>query len=384
MSAVYIVDAKRTPIGRFGGGLKNLSAVDLAVEVSRSILPGELAAHVDQMILGQVLQAGCGMNVARQAALKAGIPQSVPSFVVNMVCGSGLKSVSLGAQTIASGEADLVIAGGTESMSQAPHYHRDARWGTKLGNASLDDAIFADGLTDPLLKIGMGETAERLADRYSISRIEQDAFAAQSQARVAAARDAFRREMISITTKQGVIAEDEHPRADTTVEKLAGLKPAFRVQGTVTAGNASGINDGAALVLLASEAAVKRHRLVPRARWVASAAHGCDPAEMGIGPVGAVRKLLAQTGKTITDVDAIEINEAFAVQALACARELEVPQERLNPRGGAIALGHPVGASGARVLVTLLHYLEDTRQHRGIATLCIGGGMGIAAMIERL
>lgn len=384
MNVVYIVDAKRTPIGRFGGGLKHLSAVDLAVELSRSILPGELAAHVDQMILGQVLQAGCGMNVARQAALKAGIPQSVPSFVVNMVCGSGLKSVSLGAQAIASGEANLVIAGGSESMSKAPHYHRDARWGTKLGNASLDDAIFADGLTDPVLKIAMGETAERLADRYSISRIEQDAFAAQSQARAAAACNAFRREMISITTKQAVIADDEHPRADTTAEKLAALKPAFRGQGTVTAGNASGINDGAALVLLASEAAVNRHQLVPRARWVASAAHGCDPAEMGIGPVGAVRKLLAQTRKTITDVDAIEINEAFAVQALACARELEVPQEKLNPRGGAIALGHPVGASGARVLVTLLHYLEDTRQHRGIATLCIGGGMGIAGMIERV
>lgn len=384
MSAVYIVDAKRTPIGRFGGGLRNLSAVDLAVAVSRSILPGELAAHVDQMILGQVLQAGCGMNVARQVALKVGIPQPVPSFVVNMVCGSGLKSVGLAAQSIASGEADLVVAGGTESMSQAPHYHRDARWGTKLGNASLDDAIFADGLTDPLLKIGMGETAERLADRYSISRIEQDAFAAQSQARAAAARDAFRRETVAITTKQGIITDDEHPRADTTVEKLSALKPEFRANGTVTAGNASGINDGAALVLLASEAAVKRHQLVPRARWVASAAQGCDPAEMGIGPVGAVRKLLAQTGKTLSDVNAVEINEAFAVQALACARELEVPMEKLNPRGGAIALGHPVGASGARVLVTLIHHLEDTQQHRGIATLCIGGGMGIAAMIERV
>ena len=383
MSTVYIIEAKRTPIGRFGGGLKSLSAVDLTVATGGALLSEGLGQHVDQIILGQVLQAGCGMNIARQAALRMGLPLHAPAFVVNMVCGSGLKAIALGAQAIASGEADLVIAGGAESMSQAPHYHREARWGTKLGNASLEDAIFADGLTDPLLKIGMGETAERLADRFSISRAEQDAFAAQSQARAAEAKESFRREIVSITTKQGIVADDEHPRGDTTVEKLSALKPAFRSNGTVTAGNASGINDGAALVLLASEAAVKRHQLVPRARWVASAAQGCDPAEMGIGPVDAVRKLLSQTGIAISEVDAVELNEAFAVQALACARELELPMEKLNPRGGAIALVHAVGASGARVLVTLLHYLEDARQQRGIATLCIGGGMGIAAMIER-
>jgi acetyl-CoA C-acetyltransferase len=323
------------------------------------------------------------MNIARQTALRMGLPQSVPAYVVNMVCGSGLKAIALAADAIRAGEADLVLAGGAESMSQAPHYQRDVRWGSKLGNVTLEDAIFADGLTDPLLKIGMGETAERIAESHGISRAEQDAFAQRSQSLAAAAREAFRREIVPITApRNALITDDEHPRPDTTVEALASLKPAFRKDGSVTAGNASGINDGAALVLLASQAAVERYGLTPRARFVAAAAHGCDPATMGLGPVGAIRRLLDRTSLSLADIDSVEINEAFAVQALACARDLGLPLEKLNPRGGAIALGHPVGASGARVLVTLLHALEDAGQQRGIASLCIGGGMGIAALIE--
>jgi acetyl-CoA C-acetyltransferase len=264
-------------------------------------------------------------------------------------------------------------------MSRAPHYATDLRWGKKLGDSSMQDAMFVDGLTDPLLKIGMGETAERIADKHSITRAEQDSFSALSQSRVAASRAALSREIIPA----GDLTEDEHPRADTTVDSLSKLKPAFRKDGTVTAGNASGINDGAALALLASEDAVSRHGLKPRARIIASAAVGCDPALMGLGPVGAIRKVCAQTGWSLGEVDAIEINEAFAAQALGCNRELNIDTAKLNPRGGAIALGHPIGASGARVLVTLLHYLEDHGLRRGIASLCIGGGMGIAMAVER-
>ena len=383
MRPVYLVHARRTPIGRFGGALKTLSATDLALAAGEAVLPQELRESIDQVILGQVLQAGCGMNVARQMALRLGIPQAVPAFTVNMVCGSGLKAVALAADAIAAGDSELVLCGGTESMSHAPHYLRHLRWGNKLGDASAEDAIFADGLTDPLLKIGMGETAERLADRYSITREEQDAFALQSQLQASGAREVFRREIAPVTTKDGIVTDDEHPRADTTPDKLAKLKPAFRKDGSVTAGNASGINDGAALCLLASEEAVKLHHLQPRARIIATAAAGCDPAEMGIGPVAAIRRLWSKTGWTPGSVDAFEINEAFAVQALACVRELGLDAAKVNRRGGAIALGHPVGASGTRILVTLLHLLEDEGRSRGVASLCIGGGMGIAMGIER-
>jgi acetyl-CoA C-acetyltransferase len=342
------------------------------------MLPQELRAHIQQVILGQVLQAGAGMNVARQIALQLGIPQEVPAYTINMACGSSLKAIALAADAIRSGENDLVLAGGVELMSRAPHYAMDLRWGKKLGDSSMQDAMFVDGLTDPLLKIGMGETAERIADKHSITRAEQDAFAALSQSRVAASRTALSREIIPA----GELTEDEHPRADTTVESLAKLKPAFRKDGTVTAGNASGINDGAALALLASEEAVSRHGLKPRARIIASAAVGCDPALMGLGPVGAIRKVCTQTGWSLDEIDAIEINEAFAAQVLGCNRELNLDTTKLNPRGGAIALGHPIGASGARVLVTLLHHLEDHGLRRGIASLCIGGGMGIAMAVE--
>ena len=384
MSPVFIVEARRTPIGRFGGSFKTSSAADLAVAVASTAISESLKPHIDQVILGQVLQAGSGMNIARQTALRIGLSEQVPAFVVNMVCGSGLKAIALAADAIRAGDADLVLAGGAESMSTAPHYQRDLRWGSKLGNVTLEDAIFSDGLTDPLLKIGMGETAERIADSHGITRADQDAFAHRSQSLAADARDAFRREIVPVSApRAGLVTDDEHPRPDTTLDALATLKPAFRKDGTVTAGNASGINDGAALVLLASEAAVQRHQLTPRARFIAAAAQGCAPATMGLGPVGAIRRLLDRTSLTSTDIDSFEINEAFAVQALACIRDLGLPLVKVNPRGGAIALGHPVGASGARVLVTLLHHLEDHRQQRGIASLCIGGGMGIAALIER-
>jgi acetyl-CoA C-acetyltransferase len=379
MKPVYIIDAKRTPIGRFGGGLKALTAAELGHALGDAMLPQELRAHIQQVILGQVLQAGSGMNVARQIGLKLGLPQQVPAYTVNMACGSSLKAIALAADAIRSGENDLVLAGGVEMMSRAPHYATDLRWGKKLGDSSMQDAMFVDGLTDPLLKIGMGETAERIADKHSITRAEQDAFSALSQSRVAASRAALSREIIPA----GDLTEDEHPRADTTVDSLSKLKPAFRKDGTVTAGNASGINDGAALTLLASEYAVSRHGLKPRARIIASAAVGCDPALMGLGPVGAIRKVCALTGWSLGEVDAIEINEAFAAQALGCIKELNINTAKLNPRGGAIALGHPLGASGARVLVTLLHYLEDHGLRRGIASLCIGGGMGIAMAVER-
>ncbi|OYW71503.1 MAG: hypothetical protein B7Z37_27630 [Verrucomicrobia bacterium 12-59-8] len=378
MKPVYIIEAKRTPIGRFGGGLKSFTAAELGHALGDAMIPSELRAHIQQVILGQVLQAGSGMNVARQIGLKLGLPQEVPAYTVNMACGSSLKAVALAADAIRSGESDLVLAGGVEMMSRAPHYATDLRWGKKLGDSSMQDAMFVDGLTDPLLKIGMGETAERIADKHSITRAEQDAFAALSQSRVAASRAALSREIIPA----GDLTEDEHPRADTSADSLSKLKPAFRKDGTVTAGNASGINDGAALTLLASADAVSRHRLKPKARIIASAAVGCDPALMGLGPVGAIRKVCTQTGWSLGEVDAIEINEAFAAQVLGCNRELNIDTMKLNPRGGAIALGHPIGASGTRVLVTLLHHLEDHGLRRGIASLCIGGGMGIALAVE--
>lgn len=379
MTPVHIIEAKRSPIGRFGGGLKDIPAADLAFAVADAVVPREVRAHLDQVILGQVLQAGSGMNVARQCALKLGELEHVPAFTVNMACGSSLKAAALAADSIRSGECRLALAGGVESMSRAPHYVSDARWGKKLGPIEMADAIFTDGLTDPLLKIGMGETAERIADKHGITRLEQDLFAARSQLRADMHRTSWAREIIPV----GEVLADEHPRADTTVDSLGKLKPAFRKEGTVTAGNASGINDGAAMVLLASDDALKTHGLTSRARVIATAAVGCDPALMGLGPVGAIRKVCSLAGWALDEVDTIEINEAFAVQTLGCARELELDLEKLNPRGGAIALGHPIGASGARVLVTLLHWMEDQDLRRGIASLCIGGGMGIAMAVER-
>ncbi len=383
MKPIHIIEAKRSPIGRFGGGLKSLPAAELGAAVAEAVVPRDLREHIGQIILGQVLQAGSGMNVARQVGLKLGLPHHVPAFTVNMACGSSLKAVALGAAAIAAGESDLVLAGGVENMSRAPHYVTDLRWGRKFGDSAMLDANVVDGLCDPTLKIGMGETAERIADKHGITRAEQDAFALRSQRLAAENRGAFTREIVAVTGRDGTITADEHPRADTTTEALAKLAPAFRKEGTVTAGNASGINDGAAVVLLAGDDAVRARGLKSRARIVASTAVGCDPATMGLGPVGAIRRLCDATGWKLDDVGAVEINEAFAVQTLGCVRELGLDIAKLNQRGGAIALGHPIGASGARVLVTLLHLMEDKNLGRGIASLCIGGGMGIAMAIER-
>ena len=376
---IHIVAARRSPIGRFGGGLKKITASELAARTAEATAPEALRPHIGQVILGQVLPAGCGMNTARQTGLALGVSQTSPAFTVNMVCGSGLKAVALGADAITAGEVNLVLAGGVESMSNVPHYATDARFGKKLGNVKLLDAILTDGLSDPGLKRGMGDLAEAWTIGHSIGREEQDAYALRSQQRAAVAREAFAREIIPV----GNATADEHPRPDTTLEKLQSLAPAFGEGGAITAGNASGINDGAAMVLLANDIALAEHDLESRSRIIGAAVVGCKPAHFGLGPVGAVKSLCEQIGWNLADVDTVEINEAFAVQTLACAHDLGLSDEQLNPRGGAIALGHPIGASGARILVTLLHFLEDTDARRGIATLCIGGGMGIALAIER-
>ena len=383
MKPVHLVAAKRSPIGRFGGGLKSLSAADLALAVAEAVVPELLRSEVGQVILGQVLQAGCGMNVARQVGWKLGLPEATPAYTVNMACGSSLKAVALGADAIRLGENELVLAGGVEVMSRAPHYAMDSRWGKKLGNITLQDSLFLDGLSDAMLDIGMGETAERIADHLGITRVEQDAFASRSQQLAATHRAIFEREIIPVTGADGTIREDEHPRAGTTEDSLAKLKPSFRPDGSVTAGNASGINDGAAMVLLASDSAMTRYGLISHARIVATAAVGCDPALMGLGPVEAIRGVCGRAGWSLDEVDAIEINEAFAVQTLGCGHLLALDWAKLNQRGGAIALGHPIGASGARVLTTLLHLMEDKGYSKGIASLCVGGGMGIAMAVER-
>lgn len=381
--AIYVVTARRSPIGRLGGSLKSLSAADLALPVARAVVPESLLPAVDQIILGQVLQAAGGMNSARQLGLRLGAPESAPAFTVNMVCASGMKAIALAAEAIALGAAAIVLAGGAESMSRTPHYAADLREGRRLGDLRLTDAIFVDGLTDPVLRITMGETAERISDLLRIGRAEQDRFAFRSQQRFAAARAELRREIVPVETPEGTVEADEHPRPDTTLEDLAALKPAFRPDGTVTAGNASGLNDGAAMVLLASARGAAIAGLPIRARLVGTSAVGCSPATMGLGPVGAIRRLCGEIGWSLAEVDAVEINEAFAVQALGCAEELGLDPARLNVRGGAIALGHPLGGSGARIVVTLLHLMEDWNLRRGIAALCVGGGMGMAVALER-
>ncbi len=380
---VYIVTARRSPIGRFGGSLAAIPAADLALQVADATVPADLRAAIRHVILGQVLSAGTGMNVARQVGLRLGLPECIPAFMVNMVCGSGLKAVALGAQQVMLGESDLVLTGGVESMSNAPHYAMKARFGNKLGDSPMLDAILTDGLTDPVLSVSMGDTAESIATAFGITRFEQDEFAAGSQKSSADAAASFAREIAPVLTPKGIVVTDEQPRPDTTVETLAKLRPAFKADGTVTAGNASTINDGAAMVLLASADACTRHNLQPRAEVAAYAVTGCSPDVMGLGPITAIRKLCEYLDWTLDDVDAIELNEAFAAQSIACIRELRLPAEKVNQRGGAIALGHPIGASGARVLVTLLHLMEDRKYRRGIASLCVGGGMGIAMALQR-
>ncbi|MFA7402662.1 MAG: acetyl-CoA C-acetyltransferase [Pelobacteraceae bacterium] len=392
MRTVVIASAARTPIGSFGGLLASVSAVELGQLVVSDVLRrgGVTPELVDEVIMGQILSGGCGQNPARQAAIGAGIPDHIPSYTVNKLCGSGLKSVALGALAIAAGEADIIVAGGMENMSRAPYYLDKARTGYRMGNGILEDSILKDALTDAFHGIHMGITAENIADQYRISREEADAFALQSQQKGAKAMSEglFSREIVPVPVpgKRGetvMVADDEYPRRDTTMESLAKLRPAFKDGGVVTAGNSSGINDGAAALLLMEQGAAQKAGILALARITGWGAVGVDPRIMGMGPVEAIRKALAKAGVTLDDIDLVELNEAFAVQSLAVIRELRLDSRKVNVNGGAIALGHPVGCSGARVLVTLLHEMERSGLRRGLAALCIGGGQGIAMVVER-
>jgi len=393
MTRAVIVGGVRTAIGSFGGALKDTPAAELGRVVIEAVLKRSSIepADVDEVIMGNVLQAGGGMNVARQAAIAAGVPDSVPSFTLNKVCGSGLKSVALAAQAIRAGDAEVIVAGGTESMSRAPYLLANARWGYRLGNGELLDSMLSEGLTCAMAGCHMGITAENVADLYSVSREQQDQFAAESQKRAAAARSdgRFRTEIVPvvISAKKGATAifeSDEYIRPETTVKTLATLRPAFRKEdGTVTAGNASGINDGAAAVVVMSHERARLMELAPRAEIVAYASAGVEPRYMGMGPVPAIERVLDRAGMSLNDIDLFEVNEAFAAQSLAVINKLDLDQSRVNVNGGAIALGHPIGASGARILVTLLHEMERRNARRGLAALCIGGGQGIAMVLER-
>lgn len=393
MKNVMIVGATRTPIGSFRGSLSPLSAVELgAVAVRRLLEESSLSAgDTDELIFGQVLTAGCGQNPARQTAIAAGLPVSTPATTVNLVCGAGLKAVQLAAQAIRCGDAEVVIAGGQESMSNAPYLLDGARSGLRFGHTGLQDSMIVDGLWDAFNDYHMGITAENVARQYGISREQQDAFAAGSQQMAASAIESarFEAEITPVTVKQGkkpplVIRHDEQPRPGTTAEQLAQLRPAFRQEdGTVTAGNASTLNDGAAAVLLMSEEKARASGLPVLGRIVSYAVIGVDPSVMGIGPVSACQTALARAGWTLDEVDLIEANEAFAAQALAVGNLLGWDARKVNVNGGAIALGHPIGASGCRILVTLLHEMQRRDAKKGLVTLCIGGGQGIALTVER-
>ena len=388
-----ILSACRTPIGSFGGVFRDLTAVDLATVVIREALArsGVRPADVGDVIMGCVLQAGAGMNVARQAALKAGLPVEIPGETVNRVCGSGLQAVVHAVEAIRVGYVDAIVAGGTESMSSAPYLLRGARWGYRMGNADVVDSMLLEGLTCAINACHMGMTAEEIAKRYNVSRADQDAFAAQSQQRAerAMADGSFRDEIVPVPVSQKKgepthVDRDEYPRPGTTAEKLAGLRAAFRKEGSVTAGNASGINDGAAALVVTTMDKAKRVGTKPLARILAYVSTGVDPMIMGMGPVPAVRKVLERAKLTIDDVDLFELNEAFAVQSLAVCRELGLDPAKVNVNGGAVALGHPIGASGARILTTLIYALRARKLTYGVASLCVGGGMGIALAVEAL
>ncbi len=393
MQEVVIVRAVRTAIGSFGGTLKDLPAAELGSVVIKDILEktGIPPAEIDEVILGNVLQAGLGQNPARQAAIRAGIPEHVPSYTVNKVCGSGLKAVGLAAQAIRAGDGQVYIVGGMENMSLAPYVDQKARWGARMGHSELVDVMIKDGLWCAFNDVHMGITAENIAERWQISREEQDQFAALSQQKCEAAQaeHRFAAEIVPVVIPQRKgdpirFDRDEYPRAGVTAEGLGKLRPAFKKDGTVTAGNASGINDGAAALLIMSVDKAISLGLKPMARLLSYAASGVDPAVMGIGPVLASRKALAKANLSIEDMDLIEANEAFAAQSIAVAKELGFDSAKVNVNGGAIALGHPIGASGARILVTLLHALENRNLKRGLATLCIGGGQGYAIVVERM
>jgi acetyl-CoA C-acetyltransferase len=391
MEEIFIVGAARTPIGKFGGSLAKSPAADLGALVIRQVLQraGVAAEQVSEVIMGQVLTAGVGQNPARQAAIKAGLPDMIPAMTINKVCGSGLKAAMLGAQSIANGDADVVVAGGQESMSLAPHALMGSRDGFRMGDAKMVDTMIVDGLWDVYNQYHMGVTAENVAKEYAVTREEQDAFAVASQNKAEAAQKAgrFKDEIIAVelASKKGTVmfADDEYPRHGTTLEAMKSLKPAFDKSGTVTAGNASGINDGAAVVVLASARKAKELGLKPLARIKAFASAGVDPRYMGMGPVPASKRCLARAGWTPKDIDLMEINEAFAAQAIAVNRQMGWDTSRVNVNGGAIALGHPIGASGCRILVTLLHEMQKRDAKRGLASLCIGGGMGVALAVER-
>jgi acetyl-CoA C-acetyltransferase len=386
-----IISACRTPIGSFGGALKDLGAADLGAIVIREAISraGVNPADVGDVIMGCVLQAGAGMNVARQAAIKAGVPTEVPAETVNRVCGSGLQSVVHAVEATRVGYTELIVAGGTESMSNAPYILKGARWGYRMGHAEAVDSMLGEGLTCAMGGCHMGITAEEIVTRYHVSRQDQDAFAAESQRRAeqAITQGLFKDEIVAveIPSKKGaptIFDRDEYPRAGTTAEKLAGLKAAFKKDGTVTAGNASGINDGAAALVVATADRAQKLGRRPLAKVLSFATTGVDPAIMGMGPVGAVQKALDRAKLKASDIDLFELNEAFASQSLAVARELTLDPSRVNTRGGAIALGHPIGASGARILTTLIYALRAQGGGKGVAALCIGGGMGIAMTIE--
>ena len=393
MKNVMIVGATRTPIGSFRGSLSTLSAVELGAVVVRRLLEESSlsAGDTDELIFGQVLTAGCGQNPARQTAIAAGLPVSTPATTVNLVCGAGLKAVQLAAQAIRCGDAEVVIAGGQESMSNAPYLLDGARSGLRFGHTGLQDSMIVDGLWDAFNDYHMGITAENVARQYGISREQQDAFAAGSQQKAASAIESarFEAEIAPVTVKQGkkpplVIRHDEQPRPGTTAEQLAQLRPAFRQEdGTVTAGNASTLNDGAAAVLLMSEEKAWASGLPVLGRIVSYAVTGVDPSVMGIGPVSACQTALARAGWTLDEVDLIEANEAFAAQALAVGKLLGWDARKVNVNGGAIALGHPIGASGCRILVTLLHEMQRRDAKKGLVSLCVGGGQGIALTVER-
>lgn len=380
---ICIVAALRTPQGRFCGGLNEFSATALAEHAARPLLETIAPDLIDLVILGNVLSAGQGMNIARQLAQSLGLGVHVPAYSVNMMCASGMQAVLLAAQAIRAGEAKVVLAGGTESMSNAPYLLDRARGGYRLGDGKLVDVILRDGLVDNRLNQHMALTAEHLAKQYHLSRAAQDAFALQSQQRYAAADRCNRLadEMIAV----GKLDRDEHPRADATLEKLASLKPGFDPQGTITAGNSSGINDGAAMLILCGEQTAQEQGWKPLCHLRAWASVGCDPRTMGLGPVHATKSLCQRSGLKLGDFDTIELNEAFAAQALACLAEWnDVAESGINPDGGAIALGHPIGASGARLLVHLAHRIRRKETRRGLATLCVGGGMGIASAVESI
>ncbi|MGA2003064.1 MAG: thiolase family protein [Terriglobales bacterium] len=390
MNPVYILSAVRTPIGKFGGSLASLTAADMGVAAAKAAIERARVQpnQIEETIFGNARQAGGGPNPARQISFRSGVPQEVPAYTVNKACASGIKSIALGFQEIATGNLECVLAGGTESMSRLPYYLEGARWGYRLGNQELVDGMYRDGFSCPLAKMLMGETAEVLAEQYKISREEQDQFALTSQQRAAAAQSAgrFDAEIVPVTIegKKGatIFTRDEHLFPDATMEKMTKLPPVFSKTGTITAANSSGITDGAAAIILASEKFVKQNNLKPLARILAATSAGVDPRIMGIGPVPAIRKLEQKHSLKLSDFELIELNEAFAAQVLACDRELHFDREKLNVNGGAIALGHPIGCTGTRITVTLLHEMLRRKAGRGLATLCVSGGMGMALAIE--